>query len=291
MKNITKLTAIIILLAIVFPTIPVSAMTSAEPFESTENEIVKLFNKARTVAGMTELEQDENLTKLARIKAQEMADKHLNKPEFPEGIKKFLKDNGAEAKSNPYFYSAGKKTPAEIVEEWTKHINFKRDTRSDDKTTQIGVGAAKDSDGMMYVVCLNVQPFGDSEKAVLEDEVIRLVNDERAKYGFAPVVKSDDLTEVSRMKATDMADNEYCTHKSPVYGSPGDMVSKYTENIAFIGENIAAGQQTTQDVFTAWLNSPAHKAVMLSKSADCIGVGVDIDSKNNLTWSLIVGTN
>lgn len=287
MKNIVKITAIVILLALVFSAVTVSAENTA-PFKSVEDEIVKLFNKARINEGMGELTQDDNLTKLARAKAAEMADNHLDKPEFPDGIKKFLKTNGAEAKSTPYFYASGKKTPAEIVDDWTKHINFKRDTRTADKTTQIGVGVAKAADGTMYVVCLTVQPFGDSAKTMLEDEVIRLINEERVKRRLAPVVKNDDLSGVTRTKATDMADNEYCVHTSPTYGSPGDMVRKYTENITFIGENLAAGQQTAQDVFTAWMDSPGHKAILLSKSANCIGVGVDIDSKNNLVWSLMM---
>jgi uncharacterized protein YkwD len=39
------------------------------------------------------------------------------------------------------------------------------------------------------------------------------------------------------------------------------------------GENIAAGQETPQDVVDAWMNSPDHKANILRPEFTSIGVG------------------
>ncbi len=40
------------------------------------------------------------------------------------------------------------------------------------------------------------------------------------------------------------------------------------------GENIAAGQQTPQEVVTAWMNSPGHRDNILNPSFISLGVGI-----------------
>jgi uncharacterized protein YkwD len=276
--------------------VPIPRISSAETaeesksaqFEETENEIVKLFNEARVSGGMSALVQNETLTKLARIKAEEMANNKSDKLEFSEGIKKFLKNNGAESKAQCYYWTSGKKSASEVVDVWKKHINFDNDLWAKDKMVQIGVGAAIAANGDIYFVCININPFGEAEKTALEDEVIRLVNIEREKAGLSPVTKNDDLMKVARMKADDMSEKGYCDHESPTYGSPKNMVEKYTTNIAYLGENITAGQRTAAEAVTAWLISPAHKDILMKKTANIVGIGVSLNEQGNLMWSLIM---
>jgi uncharacterized protein YkwD len=281
MKKLIKIIAITILAAMLFTVIPVYA---ADGTKTMEDEIIRLFNNARVSAGMNALEQDGKLTELAQMKAKEMAAKLLEMPEFPKGIKQFMKDNGAESKVQNYYFASGKKTTGEIVELWKKQIGFDRDTWAREKTTHIGIGIAKGADGKIYYVCIVNKPFGDKEKTALEDEVIRLLNAERKKQGLTLLAKNDDLTAAARMKAQDMADNNYCAHQSPTYGSPASMVKKYVKSVIYGGENVASGQSTAKEVFTDWKNSPSHKAIMFKKSADCAGIGVALDSKGNLVW-------
>ena len=289
MKNIAKITTVIILLAALFSSVSASAENSAAPFMSLEFDIVKLFNQARADAGMASLEQDETLTALARLKAEEMADKRLDTIDLPDGLKHFLNENNAESKAQNCYSAADKNTAGEVVSVWKRHANFDRDTWAKEKLTHISVGAAKDADGKMYYACIVTKPFDNTERTALEDEVIRLINAERKKQGLTLLIKNDDLTKVTRMKAQDMADNDYCAHESPTYGSPSKMVKTYAKGVAYGGENIAAGQKTANEVFKAWKNSPAHKATMFKKTVNCIGVGVAVDSKGNYVWSLIVG--
>ena len=104
------------------------------------------------------------------------------------------------------------------------------------------------------------------------------------------LTKNDDLMKTARMKAKDMVDNNYCAHKSPTYGSPSQMVKKYAKGVAYGGENIASGQKTAETAVTAWKNSDTHRAIMLKKNINCVGIGVAANSKGVLVWSLIVGT-
>ncbi|MEK3878500.1 CAP domain-containing protein [Paenibacillus sp. FSL M7-0420] len=106
-------------------------------------------------------------------------------------------------------------------------------------------------------------------------QVVALVNKERAAAGLAPVSALDSLNKVAAAKAADMRSNNYFSHTSPTYGSPFDMMSAFGITYKAAGENIAMGQKTPQEVMTAWMNSPGHKANILSTNFNYIGVGFD----------------
>lgn len=114
-----------------------------------------------------------------------------------------------------------------------------------------------------------------SDSSAYVKEVVSLVNAERAKAGLAPLKALDSLNKVAAAKATDMRSNNYFSHTSPTYGSPFDMMKSFGVSFGYAGENIAMGQKTPQEVMTAWMNSAGHKANILSKNFDSIGVGFD----------------
>lgn len=111
------------------------------------------------------------------------------------------------------------------------------------------------------------------EGVAYEQEVIRLVNVERANAGL-PALKYDwELSRVAEHKSQDMANKNYFSHTSPTYGSPFDMMKAYGINYSAAGENIAKGQRSPQEVVNAWMNSSGHRANILNSSYTHIGVG------------------
>lgn len=109
-----------------------------------------------------------------------------------------------------------------------------------------------------------------------EHEVVRLVNIERAKHGLPALTANWQLSRVSRMKSEDMRDKNYFSHQSPTYGSPFTMIKNFGINFSAAGENIAMGQQTPGAVVSAWMNSPGHRANILSRNYTEMGVGYTI---------------
>lgn len=108
---------------------------------------------------------------------------------------------------------------------------------------------------------------------VQADQVLELVNQERAKQGLKALTLSDELTNVATIKAKDMRDNNYFDHTSPTYGSPFEMMRQFGVQYSSAGENIAAGQKTAQEVMNAWMNSSGHRANILNKDYEQLGVG------------------
>lgn len=119
----------------------------------------------------------------------------------------------------------------------------------------------------------NGQSTGNSSTAsTYANQVVDLVNQERAKAGLAPLTSDPALTNMALDKAKDMYNNNYFDHTSPTYGSPFDMMNQYGIRYSYAGENIAKGQRNPQEVMNAWMNSDGHRKNILSANFAKIGV-------------------
>lgn len=113
-----------------------------------------------------------------------------------------------------------------------------------------------------------------SSERSYEQEVVRLVNLERAKNGLPELTEDVELSRIARLKSRDMHDNGYFDHTSPTYGTPFQMMRSFGISYRSAGENIAMGYATPQSVVNAWMNSPGHRANILNASYTKIGVGL-----------------
>ena len=111
------------------------------------------------------------------------------------------------------------------------------------------------------------------------EEVLRLVNEQRAKNGLAALTLSDKLCELAELKAEDMVANGYFDHTSPTYGTPFDMLKQFGVPYRSAGENIAAGQSTPEEVMNDWMNSAGHRANILNAGYTELGVGIAVGQR------------
>jgi uncharacterized protein YkwD len=109
---------------------------------------------------------------------------------------------------------------------------------------------------------------------------IALVNQDRAAAGLAPLRESAELDKIATARATDMAVNNYFSHYRP--GDPTLAVLELlrANGVAFVwyGENIIwesglPPDQVATYFNTWWMNSPEHRANILSTHYGQIGVG------------------
>lgn len=117
-----------------------------------------------------------------------------------------------------------------------------------------------------------------------EQQVVDLVNKERAAAGLPALKVNTKLAGVAEKKAEDLRDKNYFAHQSPTYGSPFDMMKQFGISYTTAGENIAKGQKTPSDVMNGWMNSPGHRANILSANYTEIGVGYVTDSNGGTYW-------
>ncbi|MCL2508360.1 MAG: CAP domain-containing protein [Oscillospiraceae bacterium] len=116
-------------------------------------------------------------------------------------------------------------------------------------------------------------PLADRATVGIEEEVLSLVNKERTSRGLHPLKLNWELARVARYKSEDMRDRGYFSHTSPAYGTPFDMIRSFNIKMTAAGENIAKGYRTAQEVMIGWMNSPGHRANILSGNFTEIGIG------------------
>nr|WP_246066782.1 CAP domain-containing protein [Paenibacillus koleovorans] len=111
-----------------------------------------------------------------------------------------------------------------------------------------------------------------TQDSTFAQQVVTLVNQERAKAGLRALTSDAALANMAMDKAKDMYNRNYFDHVSPTYGSPFDMMKSYNIPFSYAGENIAKGQRTPQEVMTAWMNSQGHRENILNPNFKKIGV-------------------
>ncbi len=118
-----------------------------------------------------------------------------------------------------------------------------------------------------------------------ENEVIRLVNVQRANAGLQQLTTNWELSRVARYKSADMANKGYFSHTSPTYGTPFQMMENFGLRFSAAGENIAYGQTTPSQVMDAWMNSPGHRSNIMSATYNQIGVGLAKNKNGVCYWT------
>jgi uncharacterized protein YkwD len=103
--------------------------------------------------------------------------------------------------------------------------------------------------------------------AVLASQALQLVNDVRARGArcgertFAPappLTLSGTLANVAFGHAADMAEHDYFEHRDLNGHSPADRVRAVGYREKVVGENIAYGPKSVDEVVQGWLDSPGH---------------------------------
>jgi uncharacterized protein YkwD len=104
------------------------------------------------------------------------------------------------------------------------------------------------------------------------EQVISLVNDERAQAGCKPLTEESHLTKAAQDYSDDMSARNFFAHTNPE-GVTFDQRIKTAGYSKPGAENIAKGQTSAAQVMDAWMNSEGHRANILNCSLAKIGVG------------------
>jgi uncharacterized protein YkwD len=117
---------------------------------------------------------------------------------------------------------------------------------------------------------------------VLATHALELVNDVRAhgtRCGerlFAPappLALSGTLANVAFGHAADMAEHDYFEHRDLNGQSPADRVRAVGYREKLVGENIAYGPKTVEEVVQGWLDSPGHCENIMDPRFAEMGIG------------------
>ena len=104
--------------------------------------------------------------------------------------------------------------------------------------------------------------------------IISLTNQSRQAAGIKALAENAKLDEAAQTKAEDMLKNQYFAHNSPQGKVPWDFIKGAGYSYLIAGENLAVNFTDAESVENAWMNSPSHKANLLNRNYDEIGIGI-----------------
>lgn len=122
----------------------------------------------------------------------------------------------------------------------------------------------------------------DPAWAAFEDQVLTLANQYRAQgatcgsdtFGpTGPLAAEPQLRCAARLHSMDMLERDFFDHTNPDGLSPWDRVDLTDYTGSAIGENIAWGQSSPEQVMDSWMNSPGHCSNIMNPEATELGVG------------------
>lgn len=109
-----------------------------------------------------------------------------------------------------------------------------------------------------------------------EETLIRLVNEDRVRYGLSSLAVDPDLCAVARIKAQDMLSGGYFAHTSPTYGNIRQMLSSFGVSYRGASENIARSRSVYHAEAAFLSSSTGHRQTLLGSQWTRIGVGVAV---------------
>jgi uncharacterized protein YkwD len=138
----------------------------------------------------------------------------------------------------------------------------------------------------------------DPDWVAFENDVLTLVNQARARghdcdregaFGKTSALSGNArLTCAARVHSAYMAETGEFSHTEGRNGSqPADRVDTAGYSWGFVGENIAAGQRSPEEVVAGWLESDGHCANIMSPNFEHLGVGYALGGQGTPYWTQV----
>jgi uncharacterized protein YkwD len=150
------------------------------------------------------------------------------------------------------------------------------------------------ADTWLLLAAPYVVPAG-SQAPILAQRALTLVNEARARGARCgnrdfkpapPISLSASLGGAAQGHAADMAQHDYFEHRDLAGRSPADRVRATGYHETLVGENIAYGPKSAEEVVQGWLDSPGHcENIMNPRFAEMgIAYAQGSASRHGLYW-------
>lgn len=152
---------------------------------------------------------------------------------------------------------------------------------------------APDPSGKNALAQREVEPlpcFTPDDGQRMAAELVELINIERVAADLEPITLNPALMRVASDYACTMIADQFFAHRDPYSGNgPGARAIAGGYMFYAVGENLAAGQQSPEDVTRLWMESPLHRANILDPNWKEAGVAVRFGGEFGVYWVLEFG--
>lgn len=128
-------------------------------------------------------------------------------------------------------------------------------------------------EGAFLLAVSFVLPKTDYYAAILSSALIEMANADRTENRNSMLKENALLAAAAELKAEDMAERGYFSHRSPEGLAPWHWLERVNYEYSYAGENLAINFLDSKDVNEAWMDSPTHRANILNGKYTEIGIG------------------
>ena len=116
---------------------------------------------------------------------------------------------------------------------------------------------------------------------------LELLNGLRRQHRVQPLRVDASLQAAAIFRSEDMVARNYFSHDTPGRGSAHEVVEQFGYDGEATGENICWGENTAEEAFDTWVNSPDHFENMISARYAAIGIGGPVGTQGrNAKWGM-----
>ncbi|WP_167773007.1 CAP domain-containing protein [Ramlibacter humi] len=162
------------------------------------------------------------------------------------------------------------------------------------------VGVMRSGTSYWIVAAVPFDPPPTASAGSVAEQVLALVNQARAQprrcgsesFGAAgPLSLNAQLTQAAQAHAESMARYSYLEHQGRDGSSPAGRIGRTGYAWRSIGENIASGQTTPEQVVRDWVRSPEHCANIMAPGFKEMGVAYAVNktSEGGIYWAQTFG--
>jgi uncharacterized protein YkwD len=274
------------------PTVPSSAISApvlVAPINPAllRKALLERINQERAAAHVRPLTLDPALGRVAQARAEEIG----RRGELPKEEESFLLISQRESRLREAGYiphgwteslTASTGDVETVVRYWKQGDSFPAAMAVDYRDAGLGVATLR---GVPLYVFLFAWPERDfyarqiaglADLAAVREAMLAKVNAARKAVGARPLATDPHLDAAAQEHAQDMLLRAYYDHETPEGRTPRERLESTGYLAHKVGENIAEGQFSVEEVMNGWLGSSGHRRNLLDPEFRDLGVGLAV---------------
>lgn len=124
-----------------------------------------------------------------------------------------------------------------------------------------------------------------------DQQILNLVNEERAKVGADPLQINEQLDQAADLHSQDQANINTMSHTGSNGSDMGSRVQDSGYQYSTAGENVAAGYPDAEAVMAGWMGSDGHRENILDPNFEDLGIGYSVGDDGNAYWTQVFGAD
>lgn len=275
-----KTKARLMLFAVLFALLPTLGRSMPDP----RGDLLRRINAERERLGVPALRLAQPLNQAAQQHAEEIVRSGTMRLE--QGSERQVSDWIRKAGYNSHRWTESVTSSPDdfdqILHDWRRSDQPTWGSLMDAEVRDLGIGLSRLGGTPLYVFLFavpEVDHFTRTTGGLRDPERVRAemlaeVNALRRKARAPALRMNPALQKAAQAHAQDMLDRGFFAHESPSNTTVRERATKAGYKWRNIGENIAEGQKSVDEVMTTWMNSPGHRQNMLEPRFRELGIGL-----------------